>query len=266
MRKLTCILSMAAMLCCTLVSCVSNKPQVSVNTDGLIVVNGVVTDIVADREDVVTVDADGRVIVNGVKTNYEVKTEEADAVRYSVSVGTKLETLPDAEQRQISECVADCATIMAATYSYEYVSNSAKYYEIPYFAVSDAFVYDFREIDEASMSENSLKIWNYIKETVGYGKTPLMYIELDGYACAYPHHYIPTSFEEAGIINGFFIFADDSFVRLNYARVCHRFYLYQMVDGAKVINCGDQFAEQFTKEDILTFDFEQKLIRLKIEQ
>ena len=60
------------MLICSLVSCKKDGFEVSVNADGYVVVDGVNTNILAEKEDVITLDADGFIVVNGVKTGYRV--------------------------------------------------------------------------------------------------------------------------------------------------------------------------------------------------
>ena len=55
------------------------KDEISVNTDGYVVVNGVTTEILADKEDVITV-KDGYLVVNGVKTNHKIHTEPVVSV------------------------------------------------------------------------------------------------------------------------------------------------------------------------------------------
>ena len=75
MKKLLCLIALTIAIVCTLVSCGDNEFTVSVNTDGYVVVNDIVTDIIADKEDVITVDEKGYLVVNGVKTEYEVKNK-----------------------------------------------------------------------------------------------------------------------------------------------------------------------------------------------
>lgn len=266
MKNLLLVFSILFIIACAFASCSDANPQISVNAEGFVVVNGVVTDIVADGEDVITVGTDGYVIVNGIKTKYQLETEEKDTIHYSVTIGTKIETLSLIKQKLLDEYIEDCKTIMLAQYAYNYSSTEYQCYSEPYFAITDAFIYDFRDINEASMSEDSLNMWNFIKEEIGEGKTPLMYIELDGYACKFFNNYIVTSFDDIGMTNGFFIFDDDSVVLLNYKYVSQRFYNYMLIDDTKIINCGDKYAEELSKNDILTFDFEQELIRLKIEE
>lgn len=78
MKKLLAVLFISIIFIFTLASCSSSEPEIFVNENGFIVVNGVVTDIVADKEDVISVSDDGYFIVNGVKTNYRVATDNLD--------------------------------------------------------------------------------------------------------------------------------------------------------------------------------------------
>jgi hypothetical protein len=80
MKKLLCIISLMLSLVCVLVSCGDDEPTVSVNDDGYVVVNGVTTEIVADKDDVITVDEDGYVVVNGTKTEHKIHTTDEISV------------------------------------------------------------------------------------------------------------------------------------------------------------------------------------------
>lgn len=60
------------MLICSLISCEKDGFEVSINADGYVVVDGVNTNILAEKEDVITLDSDGYITVNGVKTGCRV--------------------------------------------------------------------------------------------------------------------------------------------------------------------------------------------------
>ena len=60
-------------------------------------------------EPTITVDADGYVIVNGVKTEHKIHTTNPNKIEYSISLGTKIDTLPVSEQEKIDAYVADCS-------------------------------------------------------------------------------------------------------------------------------------------------------------
>ena len=80
MKRLLCIIALMFALVCMLTSCSDNEPTVSVNDDGFVVVNGVTTNIVANKDDVITVDDDGYVIVNGTKTEHKIHTTDEISV------------------------------------------------------------------------------------------------------------------------------------------------------------------------------------------
>lgn len=94
MKKFLFISLLLLALVCALVSCGDDEPIISVNEDGYVVVNGVTTEIVADKDDVITVDEDGYVIVNGVKTEYKIHTKDEISVNsegYLIVNGVKTE-------------------------------------------------------------------------------------------------------------------------------------------------------------------------------
>ena len=80
MKKLLSVFLLTIMLLCVLTSCGEGIPTVEVNADGFVVVNGVTTNIVADKDDVISVDSDGYVIVNGVKTEHKIHTSDEISV------------------------------------------------------------------------------------------------------------------------------------------------------------------------------------------
>ena len=80
MKRLLCIIALMFALVCMLTSCSDNEPTISVNDDGFVVVNGVTTNIVANKDDVITVDDDGYVIVNGTKTEHKIHTTDEISV------------------------------------------------------------------------------------------------------------------------------------------------------------------------------------------
>ncbi len=85
-------------LVCTLASCKDNELTVTVNDDGYIVVNGVTTEILADKDDVITVDGDGYVVVNGTKTEHKIHTTDEISVNadgYVVVNGVVTEIVAD---------------------------------------------------------------------------------------------------------------------------------------------------------------------------
>ena len=90
MKKICSVVLVCALLL-SFVSC-SREPTVEINDDGYVVVDGVVTDILARTEDRIDVDDDGYLIVNGVKTEHKVHTEDEITVNsrgYVVVNGVK---------------------------------------------------------------------------------------------------------------------------------------------------------------------------------
>ncbi len=80
MKKLLCCILLILALVFALVSCGDGEPTVSVNDDGYVVVNGVATEIIAHKDDVITVDDDGYVVVNGTKTEHKIHTTDEISV------------------------------------------------------------------------------------------------------------------------------------------------------------------------------------------
>ena len=289
MKKLLCIISLMLALVCVLVSCGDDEPTVSVNDDGFVVVNGVTTEIVADKEDVVIVDEDGYVIVNGIKTEHKIQTTDEisvnsdgyivingtkteykidqesegcthdfdangicnmcnaanpNRIEYSISLGTKIDTLSVSEQEMIDAYVIDCKTLYKVGYAptaFDTRLNSASY-----LSFTDVLVYDFRNVDENTLDNQSLTLWNILK-TYYTESRPMMYVELAGYH-AYLNSDLLTPIQSGSIIYGFFIFEDETVIRQTYNRLCSTGYVYKLIEGTEFINCGNKYAEDFNHE------------------
>lgn len=69
--KFLSVIALALIFVFALVSC-TGMMSVTVNNEGYVVVNGITTNILADKDDTVLVDEDGFVVVNGVKTEYNI--------------------------------------------------------------------------------------------------------------------------------------------------------------------------------------------------
>ena len=98
MKKFASMLALLLTLTVALSACGTDKAEVSINSDGYVVVNGTVTDIVADKDDVITVDDEGYVIVNGVKTTYKIHIKDEIVVNddgYVVVNGTVTDIVAD---------------------------------------------------------------------------------------------------------------------------------------------------------------------------
>lgn len=107
MKKLLIIILLAITLLCMLASCGDDEPIIEVNADGYVVVNGVITNIVADKNDVISVDTDGYVIVNGVKTEYEIKNKNHSFSEWELYN----EDETDCEKKLYYRVCSDCSSI-----------------------------------------------------------------------------------------------------------------------------------------------------------
>lgn len=93
-KKILYVIVLILALVCVLASCGDDEPTISVNSDGYVVVNGVVTEHLVNKDDVITVNEDGFVVVNGVTT--EIVADKADVITvdndgYLVVNGVKTE-------------------------------------------------------------------------------------------------------------------------------------------------------------------------------
>ena len=105
MKKILCLIALVLILILSLVFVLTLRGDdtdteltIEVNADGYVVVNGVATDILADKSDVITVDADGFVVVNGVKTEHKIHTTDEISVNadgYVVVNGAATDILAD---------------------------------------------------------------------------------------------------------------------------------------------------------------------------
>lgn len=253
MKRLLGIVLLTVALICLLGSCSSKEPTVEINGDGYVVVNGVATDIVADKDDVITVDSDGFVVVNGVKTEHRVASVVTDKINYPlINSGVKIESLPIEQQQKIDEYVADCKTI----YTVSYIQYSNQYVEMlgdPYLSFSDTFVYDLSKIDESKLDKNSASVWNHIKALNNGESKPIMYIEFSGFSNYFGHTYKPTSFAEANFMYGYFIFENETVKPYIYSMICQQLYAYTLPTGTELINCGDKYSEEKSADSLVAF-------------
>lgn len=264
MKRLLCIIALMFSLACMLTSCSDNEPTVSVNDDSFVVVNGVTTNIVADKDDVVTVDDDGFVIVNGTKTEYKIdqgsegcthnfgangicnicNAADPNKIEYSVNFGTKIDTLSIFEQEMIDAYVADCKTLYKAAYTPTALDTRMDL--VPYISFTDVIVYDFRNVDESTLDSKSLTLWDILKNFYPESR-PMMYVELAGYH-AYFDSDLLTPIQSGAIIYGFFIFEDETVIRQTYNRLGITVYVYKLFEGTTVINCGNKYSEEFNEQ------------------
>ena len=254
MKKLLSIILLTVASLCMLISCGNDEPTIEVNVDGFVVVNGVTTNIVADKDDVISVDSDGYVIVNGIKTEHRIAQDVSNEIHYPLSnLGTKIEALPLSEQQKIDDYVYDCKTVFSVNYAYQLAEHNRL--EDSYILFTDVFVYDLSKIDENNLDGVSVAMWNEIKALNGGESAPVMYIELSGF-CSYPiPYYRPTYFSETGMICGYFIFENETCAPMFYKQICTKYYSYKMIDGAEFINCGNKYSEEKGVEE-LTYYYE----------
>jgi len=173
-----------------------------------------------------------------------------NVITYSTNYGSKIENISKAKQTKINEYVVDCKTLFISAYKesvVEYITN-------PFIDFTDTFVYDFSTVNEASLNEPSTENWERIKKLHNSETTPIMYIELYGYCSYYGDNYIPHALSDIGVMNGFFIFEDNSVVSYTFRRICNYTYYYELINGTTVINCGDKYAEKTTSSYIKSFN------------
>ena len=127
-------------------SCADKQDEISVNADGYVVVNGVVTEIVAEKEDVITVDTDGYVIVNGVKTEHKIHTADEISVNADGFVVVNGIT---------TEIIADKADVITVDSDGYVVVNGVK------------TKYKIQQIDFSSLT------WAAFGDSITYGELPL---------------------------------------------------------------------------------------------
>ena len=169
-------------------------------------------------------------------------------IKYSIGYGTKIEELSSAEQKKIAAYVSDCKllyTVGFANYHYDTFDGTG---EPPYLSFTDTFVYDFSKVDEDSLDVASKKNWDMLKSQSKGESRPLMYVELSGYAQAFPG-YTLTPIIGGGIYFGYLIFEDESVCPFLYRNVANTTYYFTLVSGTEIINCGDAYAEEKTWEE-----------------
>ncbi len=196
-------------------------------------------------EPTITVDADGYVIVNGVKTEYKIHTTNPNKIEYSISLGTKIDTLPVSEQEKIDAYVADCKTLYKYGYA-QHLSDLKELDLVPYLSFTDVHIYDFRNVDENTLDGQSLSLWNSLKKFYPESR-PMMYVELAGYHACFNSDLL-TPISGGSIIYGFFIFEDDTVILNTYDVLCRINFVYKLIEGTALINCGNKYSEEFNHE------------------
>ena len=132
----------------------------------------------------------------------------------------------------------------------------------PYIDFTEVFAYDFNNVDESNLDDNSLLIWEEIKGLRNNEVKPLMYIQINGYCQYLPNDYIATQLGETAIMNGFFIYNDNTVVPMPYRLVASRTYIYELPKGTVTINCGNKYSQKHTLSDINNFDGKLKTLEV----
>ena len=192
---------------------------------------------------------------NGI-TNYGDK----NGIIYSTNFGTKIEDLSINKQYTISNYVSDCKILLINDYK---ESISRWQLANPYIDITDTFVYDFSNVNENDLDEESLSVWNSIKKMNNNEAKPLMYIQINGYCNYFSDDYIVTQINETSLTNGYFIFKGNIVVPAHYRYISNALFSYQLPKGTTIINCGNKYSEKNTSTDIHNFDDTLKILTEK---
>ena len=190
------------------------------------------------------------------KAKSDEESNEKEIIYYSTNIGTRIESLSKSDQEMIDSYAQDCVTI----YIHSYEEGTAEQMESfgtfkRYLAITETFVYDFRDCNLES-SEKMLRMFTSLRTDE---KTPIMYVELNGYI-SYYDNYINIPISSSPIINGFFIFDDGTYVQLTYKLFATRFYLHNTPEGTVTINCGNKYSKEMNGGDFLVFNQEPKTL------
>ena len=72
----------------------------------------------------------------------------------------------------------------------------------------------------------------------------MMYVELAGYHVCFNSDLL-TPISGGSIIYGFFIFEDDTVILNTYDVLCRINFVYKLIEGTALINCGNKYSEEF---------------------
>ena len=194
----------------------------------------------------------------GTSNNNATNNGDEDRIIYSTNFGAKIESFSEEKQSQISNYVADCKVLVLIKYK-ERVKD---YILDPFVDFTDVFAYDFNNVDESNLDDNSLLIWKEIKGLRNNEAKPLMYIEINGYCRYFSDYYIATQLGEIAIVNGFFIYNDNTVVQILYRHVASYVYFYELPKGTVTINCGNKYSQKHTLSDINNFDGKLKTLEV----
>ena len=196
-------------------------------------------------------------IVNNGNTNEEnySNNETKNEIIYSTNWGTKIEEFSLIKQSQIGDYVIDCKALFVDTYK----ENMNGYVLEPFVDFTDVFVYDFSDVNE---DKDSMTVLEIIKNLRNNEATPLMYIELNGYCPYYSDYSFVTQINQLGLINGFFIYDDNTVVPCRYLQIIAKSYNAELVSGTTIINCGNKYAESIEVDSLKGFDSTLKTLRI----
>ena len=185
---------------------------------------------------------------------------DKNEIIYSTDFGTKIENFSEAKQAEVSNYVADCKVLFVNEYKEKIETHN--HISKPFVDFTDVFVYDFENIIETTLDDNSLLLWELIKEVRNNEAKPLMYVQINGYCQYFSDDYIATQLGVTGISNGFFIYNDSTVVQLRYDQVASRVYVYELPKGTTIINCGDKYSQKNTSSDIENFNGKLKILNV----
>lgn len=287
MKRLLCCITLTLALICVLASCSNDDPNITVNEDGYVVVNGVQTEYLVEKADDISVEGE-YLVVNGVKTIYKLYTEPVISVidGYIAVNGTKTKYMVNQEVEGCTHnfdangiCnVCNAADPNRIEYSVNfgtkidtlsvseqeiidaYVIDCKTLYKVGYAPtafdtrLNSASYLSFTDVlvyDFRNVDENTLDSQSLtlwnVLKTYYTESRPMMYVELAGYH-AYFNSDLLTPIQSGSIIYGFFIFEDETVIRQTYNRLCSTGYVYKLIEGTEFINCGNKYAEDFNHE------------------
>lgn len=177
---------------------------------------------------------------------------------YSTNWGLKIENLSGTKQSEISDYVEDCKVLFIDTYKEQTEGLILE----SFIDFTDVFVYDFRGVDESALDKDSLLLWKEIKKLHNNETNPLMYIEINGYCPYYSDDSPITQINQISIMNGFFIYNDNTVVCCRYQVIMSIVYIYGLVSGTTIINCGNKYAESIDSNCIKNFDAKLEILKI----
>ena len=198
----------------------------------------------------------------GTSNNNATNNGDENRIIYSTNFGAKIESFSEEKQSEISNYVADCKVLFVNAYREKTNERHDGQITNPYIDFTDVFVYDFSNVIETTLDNNSLKVWKKIKELRNNEVKPLMYIQINGYCQYFSNDYIATQLGETAIVNGFFIYNDNMVMPMPYQHVASSLYIFELPKGTVTINCGNKYSQKHTLSDINNFDGKLKTLEV----